>query len=277
MPLQSSGAIQFSDIQAEFGGVNPISLSEYYKNAGRVDRTVTTVPTTGAISVGDFYSAANAVGLTVVTSKTGVSASGTGTVVMPTGIIAKDIIIVGYKADYGSSISSYPGSGFTRVSSAGATNGGFTDTGTIISYKVAVGNESGATIGGWANGSGPEIYAIYVVRPSRTLRSITAVNTGAYAGDGGAPPYTITTASAASDATTIALSFMGGWGTGINGSFSPTTTRILDYDIGGSDVSDSLRLYMYIQNPALVTPVNCVTNFNNSNVNSYSTGYIAIR
>jgi hypothetical protein len=277
MPLQSSGAIQFSDLQSEFGGTNPISLSEYYRSAGLVDRTVTNVPTTGAISMGNFYSAANAVGLTVVTSKTGTSASGTGTVVMPTGIIAGDIIIVGYKADYGSSISSYPGSGFTRVSSAGATNGASSDSGTIISYKVATGSESGATIGGWADGSGPEIYAIYVVRPSRTLRSITAVNTGSYAGTSDPPAYTITTASAADDATTIALSFMGGWGTGINGSFSPTTTRILDYDIGGSDVSDSLRLYMYIQNPALVTPVNCVTNFNNSNVNSYSTGYIAIR
>ena len=30
MPLQSSGAISLNDIQTEFGGSNPISLSEYY-------------------------------------------------------------------------------------------------------------------------------------------------------------------------------------------------------------------------------------------------------
>lgn len=32
MVLQSSGAIKFSEIQSEFGGSNPISFSEYYKN-----------------------------------------------------------------------------------------------------------------------------------------------------------------------------------------------------------------------------------------------------
>ena len=31
MALQSSGAISLSDIQTEFGGGNPISLSEYYR------------------------------------------------------------------------------------------------------------------------------------------------------------------------------------------------------------------------------------------------------
>ena len=34
MVLQSSGAISFSNIQTEFGGANPISLSEYYSNSG---------------------------------------------------------------------------------------------------------------------------------------------------------------------------------------------------------------------------------------------------
>lgn len=48
MALQSSGAISLSDIQTEFTGSNPISLSEYYgRDAG--------VPESGAISIGDFY------------------------------------------------------------------------------------------------------------------------------------------------------------------------------------------------------------------------------
>lgn len=33
MVLPSTGAISFADIQNEFGGVNPISLSEYYANS----------------------------------------------------------------------------------------------------------------------------------------------------------------------------------------------------------------------------------------------------
>lgn len=66
---------------------------------------------------------------------------------------------------------------------------------------------------------------------------------------------------------------MGGWGTSINGSFSPTTA-ILNYATSNND--DTLRFYIYLQNPAQVTPVNCAADFNNTNVNSYSTGYIAI-
>ena len=34
MALQTSGAISFADLQTEFGGTNPISLSEYIRNVG---------------------------------------------------------------------------------------------------------------------------------------------------------------------------------------------------------------------------------------------------
>jgi hypothetical protein len=47
MPLPSSGAISLSDVQAEFGGTNPISISEYYGKD--------TVPASGTISLNDFY------------------------------------------------------------------------------------------------------------------------------------------------------------------------------------------------------------------------------
>lgn len=40
MALQASGPISFSQIQTEFGGANPISLSEYYKNGSYVPSTV---------------------------------------------------------------------------------------------------------------------------------------------------------------------------------------------------------------------------------------------
>lgn len=47
MALQTSGAISLADIQAEFGGSNPIGINEYYG--------VGTVPSSGAISLADFY------------------------------------------------------------------------------------------------------------------------------------------------------------------------------------------------------------------------------
>jgi hypothetical protein len=60
MALPAEGAISLSAIQTEFGGSNPISLSEYYRNGGGgyvVDPpdSAGTVPTSGAISISNFY------------------------------------------------------------------------------------------------------------------------------------------------------------------------------------------------------------------------------
>lgn len=48
MALQSSGAISLANVQTEFGGSAPISLSEYYSAAAGV-------PGSGVISLSDFY------------------------------------------------------------------------------------------------------------------------------------------------------------------------------------------------------------------------------
>lgn len=49
--------IRFGDLQGEFGGSNPISLSEFYRGGGAVPNTGTNsrIPTSGAISMGDFF------------------------------------------------------------------------------------------------------------------------------------------------------------------------------------------------------------------------------
>ena len=50
MALQTSGQITFSQMQSEFGGSNPISLKEYYRNGGLVPSTITTGTAAGAWS-----------------------------------------------------------------------------------------------------------------------------------------------------------------------------------------------------------------------------------
>ena len=50
MAIQSSGAISLQDIQNEFGGSHPISLSEYYGVASGI-------PSSGQISMNQFYGA----------------------------------------------------------------------------------------------------------------------------------------------------------------------------------------------------------------------------
>lgn len=59
MALQSSGAITLANIQTEFGGSNPISLNEYYRGGGYVPSSVSAVPASGTISIGNFYGTSN--------------------------------------------------------------------------------------------------------------------------------------------------------------------------------------------------------------------------
>ena len=59
MALPSSGPLSLTDIQTEFGGTNPISISEYYKGGAFVLTTdfAPNVPTSGTINISDFYGA----------------------------------------------------------------------------------------------------------------------------------------------------------------------------------------------------------------------------
>lgn len=62
MVLPSSGSISLSQIQTEFGGSNPISISEYYNGGIYVTHNVTAiapnVPSSGPIKLSDFYGSA---------------------------------------------------------------------------------------------------------------------------------------------------------------------------------------------------------------------------
>jgi len=80
MAIQTSGAITLSDIQTEFGGSNPVSLSEYYAGGSYVPSgtsgTNGAVPTSGEIAVSDFYGTQAGITITVT--------EGTGDNVYPT-------------------------------------------------------------------------------------------------------------------------------------------------------------------------------------------------
>lgn len=65
MALQASGAISLANIQTEFGGSNPISLSEYYRDGAYVGAGAPNVPTSGVIDLQDFYGAQAAIILTI--------------------------------------------------------------------------------------------------------------------------------------------------------------------------------------------------------------------
>jgi len=69
MALQTSGTISLLDLQNTYGGSNPIGMSEYYRGGSYVQSGFSVkgsfialnsgVPTSGTISLGDFYGGYN--------------------------------------------------------------------------------------------------------------------------------------------------------------------------------------------------------------------------
>jgi hypothetical protein len=65
MALPSSGPLTLAQIQSEFGGTNPIGLNEYYAGGANVPAGTTgtygAVPSSGAISIRNFYGTSDVV------------------------------------------------------------------------------------------------------------------------------------------------------------------------------------------------------------------------
>lgn len=132
MALPTSGPLSLTDIQGEFGGSNPISLSEYYAGGGLVPPGTTgtygAVPSSGEISIQNFYGTAATGPLSIIISPSSLYNifSGTGTVTSDpaTGI-----------ASGGSGGYSYA---WTFVSGNSYTiNNPFTDTATFSTFLSA--------------------------------------------------------------------------------------------------------------------------------------------
>ncbi|MGF1863499.1 hypothetical protein [Photobacterium profundum] len=69
MTIKTAGTISIQDIVNEFGGNVPHSLTEYYRGAGRVPDIPQNnkIPTSGDISITDFYGSVNEMVITVTT------------------------------------------------------------------------------------------------------------------------------------------------------------------------------------------------------------------
>lgn len=64
--IPSSGAVSLTDLSTEFGGDAPHSMSEYYRNGGRVPDNNSNVPTSGQIKFSDWRGAINQIALNAV-------------------------------------------------------------------------------------------------------------------------------------------------------------------------------------------------------------------
>jgi len=214
MTIPSSGPLSLSDIQTEFGGSNPISLSEYYAGGANVPSGTTgdsgPIPSSGTISMGQFYGASNRVAITLtisadtngynifnnrggtyvagisditlvnnanIYSTSGVALdTGTGWTAGDTITIDNNALIVGHGGDggAGSSVNS------TTAGAAGG-NGGAGSTAFNLQYDITLDN-TGGTISGGSGGGGGGGSSVTLVVPGKG----SDLYYGATGGGGGA-------------------------------------------------------------------------------------------
>lgn len=145
MTLQASGAISLQDIAAEFGGSAPHSLTEYYRGGSLVPNTAANsgIPTSGAISLEDFYGASAQSG---PTNNSGldwnnITGNGAATTNNQTVTHAAELTYT-HTVSYGSSVS-------VVLTKNGSNTFGATDVvpGDVVSFTVSTLNQdSGGTV-----------------------------------------------------------------------------------------------------------------------------------
>jgi hypothetical protein len=120
--------LSFSAIQTEFGGTNPISLSEYYKGGAYVNaNTVGSIPTSGAISLSQFLGRTQGVNPTysLLRSVSSVNEPGNFTITFSTNQ---------------SGSFAYTISGVNSADIAGASLTGTVSNGNVLTYSVTADN-----------------------------------------------------------------------------------------------------------------------------------------
>jgi len=156
MALPESGPLSLPDIQAEFGGTNPISLSEYYKGGAYVLNTdfAPNVPTSGTIKISDFYGARKTT-LTTLTFNT----VGDNLFVVPSTVVGNlQIVTMTGGGGGGGGPDSQPGfSGYGGVTITGGSVP--VSAGDIVNAFVGGGGGAGGSGGGGGGGGGKIICA----------------------------------------------------------------------------------------------------------------------
>jgi hypothetical protein len=151
MALPESGPLSLSDIQAEFGGTSPIGLNEYYKGGAFVLNTdfAPNVPSSGTISISDFYGARK----TTLTTLT-FNVPGDNLFVIPATVVGNlEIVTMTGAGGGGGGPDTQPGaSGYGGVTVTGGSMS--VAPGDIVNAFVGSGGGAGGSGGGGGGGGG---------------------------------------------------------------------------------------------------------------------------
>ena len=170
MALPSSGTISLNDIQTEFGGTNPISISEYYRGGSFMSDNNSNVPTSGTIDLADFHGSVLANSITYEIIGGGGEGAG-GYTGQGNGSAGTD-----------SSLASSSGTSFTTVTSTGGA-GGTQPAPFSGSFRVGEAGEASYYGSGGAGGLNSD-------SGNQTAGySAPATSYGAGGGGGGAAPF----------------------------------------------------------------------------------------
>lgn len=165
MALPSTGELALTDIQTEFGGSNPIGLSEYYAGGLYVPSGTTgdggAIPTTGEITIGDFYGSQAGITITVTEGTTTSLNAASNTV---------------------------PSYGFGLAGEyINTSESGFTPTGTVPLYPQSMGNRTPNTAGfggirglNWSAQKYAQPRFYLVVNGTRAQNSFTSIDIQGY-------------------------------------------------------------------------------------------------
>lgn len=164
MPLPSSGPLALTDIQTEFGGSNPISLSEYYAGGSFVPAGTTgtygAVPSSGTISIRNFYGTSKVV--IAITNQT-----------ISAGVFSPDTAEAGYRLNSNGKVYKNQNGSLTEIETW------CTPTSEASNYEARVTVVSGVTptgtIGSWVALSSTREWTVQEPTPGNTSTSTFTV------------------------------------------------------------------------------------------------------
>ena len=192
MAIPGSGPLKISEIATEFGDTTPNSMSEYYRGGSLVPDAPanTSIPTSGAIGIGDFYGATNriAVPLTISanTQNYNVYTQASASPLYTAGIADVTLTVQPGVVVGSSSTGTY------ALNVPNAFNAG--DTVTIVNNGTVIGRGGngggGGTLPSPGGGGGGGGNAVYVNFATTITNNGTLAGGGGGGGGGGSGRYT---------------------------------------------------------------------------------------
>lgn len=185
MAIPGTGTVSFSDLQTEFGGENPISISEYYRGGDYTTDNNTDVPVSGVISVSDFYGAE----LLVAGSVT-FSTSGSYSWTIPSGITSVTVTVTGGSGGGASGYYTYNAKFNTYTAQFGGDGGGGATA--VNTFSVSSGNTLIIIVGAGGNGGAAQGFNTTAIQygAAGAISSVTYLGTlRSFAGGGPGGTY----------------------------------------------------------------------------------------